>query len=76
MESKCALKKFLCKSFYINAESNPALPEIDLPPPVHAILSPREEPRFVNLPSLYRDSLCSGEQRAQMKPPEFGSSSP
>lgn len=43
MESKHALKKLLCKSFKINAQTNPMLPEIDLLLTVHDTLSWRAE---------------------------------
>lgn len=43
MESKYALKKFLCKSSQINAQTHLTLPEIDLPLTVHDIFSPRVE---------------------------------
>lgn len=43
MESKYALKIFLCKSSQINAQTHLTLPEIDLPLAVHDIFSPRAE---------------------------------
>lgn len=47
MKSKYALKKFLCKSFSVNTETNPTLPgrlpEIDLPLDVHGTFSLRGE---------------------------------
>lgn len=43
MESKYALKKFLCKNSQINAQTHLTLPEIDLPLAVHDTFSPRAE---------------------------------
>lgn len=43
MESKYALKKFLCKSSHINAQTHLTLSETDLPFTVHDTFSPRAE---------------------------------
>lgn len=64
MDRKHALKKFLCKSFKINAPTNATLPETDLPLSVCDIVSHRVELGLLTFHCTVSDSWWSREQHA------------